>query len=93
MGPRTFNGRGCRRCTETGLSFGDAARGPPRPRVSPPFLAPLRPESLAAAALRDQAQVNVVLRARTALTPPDTKAPSARLLLTCPQPRPRAPGR
>ncbi|XP_061242445.1 uncharacterized protein LOC133229746 isoform X3 [Bos javanicus] len=33
MGPRTFDGRDCRRCTETGLSFGDAAWGPPRPSL------------------------------------------------------------
>ena len=33
MGPRTFDGTACRRCTETGLSFGDAAWGPPRPSL------------------------------------------------------------
>ena len=33
MGPRTFDGRDCRRCTETGLSFGDAVWGPLRPNL------------------------------------------------------------
>ena len=46
-------------------------------RVSPPFLGPPRPESLEAAALRDQPQVNVVLRVRTA-SPHRTRKPRVR---------------
>ena len=56
--------------------------GPPGPGFTRPC------GSVAAIAPSALLQVNAVLRARTALDPPDTKAPSVGSLLTCPQPRP-----